>query len=260
MYQSLKGEHRMNSDLLQQARYRLDELERQIKGATMANARAAMLEREVKSLRALMDKGYDPKFIIDKLKPLEDTLAGLGIRVSVIEAGIGALIDEVEDLNDKVGKNAANTRGLTDAVSETRKELSNTTNRVTTLEEVTRGGVPVFGIVIAIILGTLAGWLWARHNWSSTFAVGDQTGLAHSAADSALCAWLFGFGIGFVVLVFETLIARSNTKARALEASTVEQAKETFSKRNSLRKEEKTLAPVEPKTEVMPAQPVKAKS
>lgn len=190
---------------MDEIRFRLAELERKTKGGTLANVRAARLERELASLRSLMEKGFDPDFIERKLIELERGLADHEVRISGLEAGFTVLEDETSRAHARV-------TDVERVVAEDRKSSRDVVRRVTTLEERTGGSFPFIGLLFALAVGIVAGWLWARHDWSSTIQVGNQNGAAESAADLAISAWLFGAGVGLAVMALIALFSSVSSR------------------------------------------------
>lgn len=210
----------MPDQKIKEIRFRLDELERKIRGGTLANARVAKLERELKSLKALMENGFDPGFISDKISALDKGLADHEVRISGLEGSVEVLIDESARAHARV-------TDVEKVVAEDRKVTRTTENRVNVLEEEVNRTAPISGVVLAILVGVCAGLLWAHHDWSSTLAVNDQLSTIRSAADMAICAWLFGAGVGFAMLALTLLATGPRTRTETINSASAHQVAST---------------------------------
>lgn len=181
-----------------------------MKGGTLANARAAKLERELASLKALSERGFNQDFIERKLNEIEEGVADHEVRISGLEAGFPVLESETARAHARVGD-------VERVVAEDRKVVREATRRLTVLETEENSGFPIIGILLATAAGIIAGLYWARHDWTSTFTVGGQSGSSSSAADLAISAWLFGAGVGLAVLALTTFFTRASKKSRIEE-------------------------------------------
>lgn len=171
------------------------------------NPNLVRVNAELESLKGLMNKGFDPEFIEGKLTELERGLADHEIRISGLEAGF-------EVLNSEMSRAHARVHRVELVMAEDREVNRATARRMTRLENYVQGTFPYIGLFLATVLGVVAGWLWWRHDFSSTFMVGDQSGVAESAADWLISAILFGVGVGLAVLAFATLFDRVYSRYR----------------------------------------------
>lgn len=220
----------------------------------------ARLEAELSTLKGLLEKGFNPEFIGTKLSGIEKGLADHEIRISSLEAGFAVIESETARAHARV-------TDVEKVVAEDRKVTRTTERRVTVLEAEIRRGLPIFGTVLGIIAGIIAGVLWARQDWSSVVTPAGTSVTASSAADKAICAWLFGAGVGFAVLAVVSIFSRVFQQTRAEEVNINEHGQEVFSKRSEVRAEELDERPgflddVEEShsqpTEIMPAAKVVA--
>lgn len=172
------------------------------------------LHAEINSLMQLMEKGFNnPAYIKQRIIEFEKGLADHEIRISGLEAGFVVLESETARAHVRIND-------VEKVVGEDRQVTRTTVRRVDALEYEVFKSFPLYGGVLALITGIIAGWLWARHDFGSTFTVGTTSGTTQSAADMAICAWLFGAGVGFAIMALAVLLNRTFSESYSDSANT----------------------------------------